>query len=268
MTTTVQRILCLAAALFLPGLSGVQATLVGDGRVETSATGIAGRKESQYGKGLARRLNYAACFAGSPEFIASWQGRRFSAPCRFIHETISHLRAVSQISTRLVFPLHNDHVHLAVPSDLWEEKYHAFSNDEILSAVLRESRLVAVYHANDSLVFADSETTTEPHRRRTSTDRQVLGYYDGRGIEVLPSHLNALAKRYRSVAWFYFQPRASDGITAFFSGEGLTFDISFDHELADECSSSRRESRDVRIRTNESIDDARACGELHFWLDR
>jgi hypothetical protein len=249
MTPSVQRVFCLAAALFLSGLSGAQATPVGDGRVEPSVTVIADRKEAQFGKGLPRPLNPAACFTGSSEFVAWWQGRRFSAPCRFIHETISHLRAAWQMSTRRVFPLHNDHVHLAVPSELWEEKYRAFSNDETLSAVLRESRLVAVYHANDSLVFADSEATTEPYGRPAYTDRQVLGYYDGRGIEVLPSHVNTLAKSYRTVAWFYFRSHGSDGITSF-SPEDATFEISFDHAFTEECPASDW-SGNVRIGASE-----------------
>jgi hypothetical protein len=221
------------------------------------------RYDAPSGKRLSRPLNPAACLRGASEFIASWRGKRFLAPCRFIHETIAHLRAVSEMgSTKRSFPLHTDHVHLAVPAELWEKKYYRFPQGEILSAVLWESRLVAVYHATDALTPADSKgTRAAPKRNQAYNNRQVLGYYDGRGIEILPNHANALAQRYRSVGWFYFLPRGLDERVAFSPDEAVTFDISFDHELDLECSSSgQMESDNVRIKTDET-DHAQDCGE-------
>jgi hypothetical protein len=215
------------------------------------------------GKRLSRPLNPAACYRGASEFVASWQGKKFLAPCRFINETIAHLRAVSELgASKRIFPLHTDHVHLAVPAELWQEKYDRFPQDQILAAVLWESRLVAVYHATDALTLVHSKGAgAEPKKSEAYNNRQVLGYYDGRGIEILPNHANALAQRYRSVAWFYFLPRGLDDLVGFSPNEAVTFDISFDHDLDTECSSpDRMESGDVRINTDETDPD-QDCGE-------
>ena len=257
------RVLCLAVLLCLPGISGDRANAAGDDRFIVSATMVADRNDAQSGKRLSRPLNPAACFSGGSEFVASWQGKKFSAPCRFIYETIAQLRALSELgATKFMFPVRTDHVHLAVPSELWEEKYDKLPKDEILSAVLRESRLVAVYHATDALTLADSKgAETEPNKRQPYDNRQVLGYYDGRVIEILPARANVLAHRYRSVAWFYFLPHRLDGLTGFSGGDAVIFDISFDHDLATVCSSSgRMESGNLRIKMNET-DHALDCDE-------
>ena len=260
------RALGLAAAISVLGVSGGRANVAEDDRLRTSATISVERNDPHSSKQLSRPSNPGACFSGSREFVVSWGGKKFLAPCRFIHETLRHLRAVTELAgSQLIFPLRTDHVHLAVPSELWEEKYYKSSQDEMLSAVLWESRLVAVYHATGTLTVADSTGAgAEPRNRPPYDNRQVLGYYDGRVIEFLPAHANALADRYRSVGWFYFLPRRLDEPTAFPAAE-FAFDISFDHHLAAEClPAGRAEIRDVRIETDETLDHAE-CGEpLHL----
>jgi hypothetical protein len=257
------RVLCLTVSLCLSGLFGDRANGTGDDWLMAIPTMAADRNDAQSGTRLSRPLNSTACFSGSSEFVASWQGKKFSAPCRFIHETIAQLRAVSELgSTKLTFPVRTDHVHLAVPSEIWEEKYSRLPKDEILSALLRESRLVAVYHATDGLRLADSKVAgARPNQRQPYDNRQVLGYYDGRVIEILPARANVLAHRYRSVAWFYFSPRRLDGFTGHSGGDAVTFDISFDHDHAAVCSSSgRMESGNFRTKMDET-DHAQECSE-------
>lgn len=233
------RVLCLAISLCLSGVWGDPTNAAGAVGLTTSATLVGDRDDAQSSRRLSRPLNPATCFSGSTEFVASWRGKKFLAPCRFIHETIRHLRALSDMGrTQLIFPLHTDHVHLAVPAELWEEKYYGAPEDESLATLLWESRLVAVYHANDALTLADSKgPRVEANKSHAYLNRQVLGYYDGRVIEILPARVNALANRYRSVAWFYFLPRRLDELTAFSPGEAVAFDISFDHDLPSEFGS-------------------------------
>ena len=258
------RVLCLAVSLGLSGVSGYRAEAADDD--ELNATATTGRIYARFGKRVSSPLNPALCFSGSSEFVASWQGKKFLAPCRFIHETIAHLRTASAISrTESVFPLNGDHVHLAVPSELWKAKYRRMPKDQVLSALLWEPSLVAVYHATGALARADSrgaEAALDP--RQSYTNRQVIGHYDGRGVEILPNHANALADRYRSVAWFFFSPRQPNGLGASSQGETVTFDISFDRYLASECSSSdRTEDGIVRIEADQK-DRVQDCGELSF----
>jgi hypothetical protein len=233
------RVVCLVVSLCLPGVFGNPATAAADVVLTTRPTLSADADDAQSSQRLSRRLNPAACFSGSTEFVASWRGKKFLAPCRFIHETLRHLRAVSDMGgAQLIFPLRTDHVHLAVPAELWNEKYYGVPEDESLSTLLWESRLVAVYHANDALALPDSKGAgAEANNRQPHDSRQVLGYYDGRVVEILPARANALANRYRSVAWFYFLPRRLDELATFYPGQGVVFDISFDYELPIEFAS-------------------------------
>jgi hypothetical protein len=240
-------------SLCLLGMPGYRAGAAEDGGFRAIAAIVSDPNDTWSGKRFANPLNSAPCSSGSSEFIASWQDKKFSAPCRFIHETVAHLRAVSALSaTGFGVPLRSDHVHLAVPAALWQAKYHRFPRDEVLSAVLREPGLVAVYHATDDLAADSGQAEGSPRRPQSYNNRQVLGHYDGQGVEVLPNQVNALAQRYRSVAWFYFLPRSIDGRTPSFRNETIAFDISFDPDLAAPCSSSdRTDSRMVRVNNDE-----------------
>jgi hypothetical protein len=170
--------------------------------------------DARVGAQLSAPLNVIPCMNGDAEFVAFRGGESFLAPCRFVHETTAHLQQAAAMSASFRgFPFATEHVHLAIPSETWQLKYRGRSNSEIFSALLRDPDLVAVYHANEPL----------GHVRR-----QVLGYYDGRGIEILPDQVNVLTGRYRSVGWFYFQPYYVDRVE-------MGFDISFDRDLADEC---------------------------------
>jgi hypothetical protein len=178
-------------------------------------------------------LNTAPCMNGEAEFIASREGQEFLAPCLFVHETTAHLRQAAAISERsLGFPLGTDHVHLAIPSETWERKYRGRAKNEMLSTILRDPDLIAVYHATAAFEYSRATGTDARSKpMHAFHNRQVLGYYDGRGIEILPNGVNVLTGRYRSIGWFYFRPRQSDGSMT-------SFDISFDRVVADECTAT------------------------------
>jgi hypothetical protein len=195
-------------------------------------------------------LNTVPCMNGEAEFIASVEGQEFLAPCLFVHETTAHLRQAAAISeSSLGFPLGMDHVHLAIPSETWELEYRGRAKKEMLSTILRDPDLIAVYHATAALEY--SRTTGTDARSKSEHahyNRQVLGYYNGRSIEILPDHVNVLTGRYRSVGWFFFRLRQLDGSVA-------SFDISFDRVVADECASA-----DARqIEGGDTVDRKHEC---------
>jgi hypothetical protein len=189
----------------------------------------------QFGARLRNPLKPESCSYGQKDFTASYQGRQFAAPCRFISETIRQLRELLESGTaKYLFPLDVDHGDFAIPADVWEAKYKKLSAEEILPKLLREPKLMAIYHTAVHL-------NAEANRKESATNiwgqkRTVVGFYNGRPNEVLPK---------RSHKELYFQPGGlvrfggftmmghQLGELVFMSGETVVvFDMSFDNDRA------------------------------------
>jgi len=189
----------------------------------------------QFGARLRNPLKPESCSYGQKDFPASHQGRQFAAPCRFISETIRQLRELLESGTaKYLFPLDVDHGDFAIPADVWEAKYKKLPAEEILPKLLREPKLMAIYHTAVHL-------NAEANRKESATNiwgqkRTVVGFYNGRPNEVLPI---------RSHKELYFQPGGlvrfggftvmghQLGELVFMSGETVVvFDMSFDNDRA------------------------------------
>jgi len=189
----------------------------------------------QFGARLRNPLKPESCSYGQKDFPASHQGRQFAAPCRFISETIRQLKELLESGTaKYLFPLDVDHGDFAIPADVWEAKYKKLPAEEILPKLLREPKLMAIYHTAVHL-------NAEANRKESATNiwgqkRTVVGFYNGRPNEVLPK---------RSHKELYFQPGGlvrfggftmmghQLGELVFMSGETVVvFDMSFDNDRA------------------------------------
>ena len=189
----------------------------------------------QFGARLRNPLKPESCSYGQKDFPASYQGRQFAAPCRFISETIRQLKELLESGTaKYLFPLDVDHGDFAIPADVWEAKYKKLPTEEILPKLLREPKLMAIYHTAVHL-------NAEANRKESATNiwgqkRTVVGFYNGRPNEVLPK---------RSHKELYFQPGGlvrfggftmmghQLGELVFMSGETVVvFDMSFDNDRA------------------------------------
>ena len=105
------------------------------------------RYQQQFGARLRNPLEPQTCLQGKKDFAASYQGRPFVAPCRFVGETIRQLRELLESgAAKYLFPLDVDSADLAVPVDVYVSKYKQLPREEILPALLREPTLVAIYH--------------------------------------------------------------------------------------------------------------------------
>lgn len=193
------------------------------------------RYQQQFGARLRHPLEPQACLHGQKEFAASYQGRRFVAPCRFITETTRQLRELLESgAAKYLFPLDVDYAHLAVPANIYESKYKQLPSEEILPALLREPTLVAIYR---TAVHLDPEA----NNKRSGVNvwgkkRTVAGFYDGRSNQVLPR---------RSDGEVYYDPEGLVrlgsftmmghflGELVFIAGETVVmFDLSFDNDRA------------------------------------
>jgi hypothetical protein len=127
---------------------------------------------------------------GKADFAATIHGVPVRVDCRFVNQVTHHLKGMLDIgAARYLFPLDADHAHLAVPADVWSEKYEKLSAAQLMPALLNEPKLVALYHTAEHLEpearIKGSEDTAV---RRWREQRNVLGYFDGRPLQVLPPH--------------------------------------------------------------------------------
>ena len=189
----------------------------------------------RFGARLRNPLKPEECSYGQKDFPASYQGRQFAAPCRFISETIRQLRELLESgAAKYLFPLDVDHGDFAVPAEVWEAKYKKLPAEEILPKLLREPKLVALYHTATHLY--PEENPKETAINIWGHMRTVVGFYDGRPIEVLPK---------RSHKEPYYEPEGLirlGGFTmmghylgelVFLAGETVVvLDMSFDNDHA------------------------------------
>ena len=193
------------------------------------------RYQLQFGARLRNPMEPHACSYGQKEFLASYQGRTFMAPCRFIAETVRQLKELLESgAARYLFPLDVDYADLAVPGEIYASKYKKLAKNEILPALLHEPTLVAIYH---TAVHLDRQLSKEGSEVSPLwAKRAVMGFYDGRPNQILFP---------RSDGEAHDKPQelvqlGSFNIMAHFLGEivlvaketPVTFDLSFDNDRA------------------------------------
>jgi hypothetical protein len=195
---------------------------------------VAYRYQELFGERIQRPLRARGCLLGRDSFIATYRGMEFAAPCRFITETIRHLKEMLVTgAARYFFPLDADHAHLAVPLQLWESKYRKLSYDTLLPELVAEPALAALYHTAEHLALGDPRKgRVDPLTRRWKENRNVVGYYDGRPIIILPPEPRGIGATmpppYYSVGSFNFLASRQGELNLFHDRQVITFDITFD----------------------------------------
>ncbi len=141
-------------------------------------------------------------------------------------------------AARYLFPLDADHAHLAVPTELWAETYSKLSIGEVLPALLREPKLIALYHTAEHLKIADpTNVAASDATAKWRAKRNVLGFFDGSAVKILPSPADgmahALLEHYENVGTVYFLAHRLGEIVFSANAKAVTFDISFDEDSSD-----------------------------------
>ncbi|MBI3066020.1 MAG: hypothetical protein HYY82_13950 [Deltaproteobacteria bacterium] len=199
---------------------------------------VAYRFQQHYGARLRYPLKPEACLYGQEEFTASFQGKQFPAPCRFVTETIRHLReALESKAARYLFPLDLDYGRLGVPLELWKAKYSKLSGEEQLRALLQEHSLVALYHTAGHL---EPEANTKSTAGENWQKRSLLGFYNGQPMKTFSRRSSeALASVPEGYTWlndFKILAHYLGELQLVIDGAVVTFDISFDDDRAAEVS--------------------------------
>ena len=166
---------------------------------------IAYRYQQDYGKGLKQPLKAANCIFGAEYFSAELFGIQQRLPCRFITETLRHLKEILQAgAARYLFPLDLDHAHLAIPKFSWRARYSRLPSAKILPALLKDPRLVALYHSAEHLMPVNStRAAVNREIEEWREKRNILGFYDGRPIKILEPHPNGAGVSVPDDYWSY-----------------------------------------------------------------
>lgn len=192
------------------------------------------RYQQLFGERLRNPLRGRDCLLGRERFVASFRGKNFSAPCRFVNETIRHIKEMLAAgAARYLFPLDADHAHLAIPLELWEKKYRWLPKDALLAALLEEPMLAALYHTAEHLIVAEDESVKYSEEiKKWKEKRNVLGFYDGRPNQILPPDPRGFGvgapSSYYTVGGFAFLASPAGELSLFMDGNAVVFDITLD----------------------------------------
>jgi len=196
--------------------------------------------QESYGERLRNPFRASGCVLRGGEFIARHGKAAFPVPCRFVEQVTRHLKEmVSQGAARFLFPLDANHAHLGVPMSSWKTKYQYLSADEVIPALLRDPGLVALYHTAEHLRITDRKTGAIDSEAKSWLDkRNVLGHFDGRPIEILPSQAAAqgasMPEEYYAYSGFTFLASPRGELYLSLGTKMVLFDIAFDATHADD----------------------------------
>jgi len=192
------------------------------------------RYQQNFGGHVRNRIMADGCLLGDKETVASYEGDQLSVPCRFIGETIRHLKEILEKgAAKYLFPLDVGHAHFVLPKGLWQKKYSKLDGAKRLSAFLREPKLAALYHTAEFLTILDRKTgKVNSEAKAWKEKRNVLAFYDGRPIQILPPDPSGAGvgppRDFESFNKFNFIANPRGLFVIFHRSETINFDITFE----------------------------------------
>jgi hypothetical protein len=194
------------------------------------------RYQEQFGQRLRYPIKPSGCYMGQSEIPASFQGKKIMVSCRFITETTRHLRLMfEQGAAKYLFPLDMDFADIVIPRPLWVNKYSSLARDEGLAQLLREPRLVAIYHTAQHLAISIMTGNESPVPKEPRTKSDVWGFFDGSPIKIVPSlayHSAHSNSDYHEVALVHFLGHRLGEFVFSANSKAVSFDLSFDEDFA------------------------------------
>ena len=194
------------------------------------------RYQRQFGARLPNRFTPQDCLHGKKDFVVSYRGKEFLAPCQFTHETNRQLKELLESgAAKYLFPLDVGAARLAVPADVYARKLAALPSEEILPALLREPTLVAIYRTGMHRIPADD--ARESDASTGALKRIVVGYYDGRQNRLLPrapdGELYSKPDGLVEVAVLHVMEHFLGELVLIAGERVVTFDLSFENAQAE-----------------------------------
>jgi hypothetical protein len=175
------------------------------------------------------------------KYIASCYGETFEVPEKFVKSTLKQLEETLEKGyAEYIFRLDAFHSHLFVPDDVFEKYKDLKNGAEVAEAYVKDEQLGALYHNTEHLAVEDLKTgEIDPIAKELHSKRNVLGWYDDRGIELtypkenaLPAHKEAntanIPDGYHSIGGLTFKATKNGEFAIKHNGKEIRIDISFD----------------------------------------
>lgn len=196
--------------------------------------GAAYQYQENYGVRIRNPLPAKSCMYGKADFVGTYRQAKVHFPCQFINKVTRHLKEMLALgAARYLFPLDADHAHLAVPAETWAKKYSKLDSSQVMAALLREPALVALYHTAEHLdPLAAKSSESEDTVGAWKEKRNVLGFFDGRRVQVLAPHPEGFGvgvpDGYFSYGSFNFLANHRAELMLFHADKAIPFDLSLE----------------------------------------
>lgn len=218
---------------------------------------VAYQYQQNYGERLRAPLRAAGCLFRDGEFAAYYRRSEFAVSCRFVLEVTRHLKEMLDAgAAKFLFPLDADHAHLGVPMAVWNKKYKDLPVEQVFPAILLEPGLVALYHTAEHLRITDRKTgAVNTDAKAWQAKRNVLGYFDGRPIKILPPDPKGqgvgMPEEYYAYGGFSFLASPNGELYLASGSNMITFDIAFDSGSVDDAEERNNYSGEkILVRAN------------------
>lgn len=194
--------------------------------------------QENFGSRMRNPLPAQGCMFGKSDFPASYRQLPVRISCQFINQVGRHLKEMLDIgAARYLFPLDADHAHLAVPAEVWQQKYSKLPPSQLLAALLGEPALVALYHTAEHLDPSVLSSEDGGDTKVWMEKRNVLGFFDGRPLQVLPPDPNGhgvgLPDGWVGYGGFHFLANHRGALMLFYQQRAIAFDVSLEVEEMD-----------------------------------
>lgn len=129
------------------------------------------------------------------KYIASCDGKTFEVPEKFVKNTLKHLEQMLEKGyAEYIFRIDSYHNHLFVPEEE-HSKYSGLDDSKLIEEYAKDEKLGALYHNSEHLTAKDPKTgKIDPKAEDLIRKRSVLGWYDGRDVELTYPTENMPAK--------------------------------------------------------------------------
>jgi hypothetical protein len=233
------------------------------------------RYQEDYGARIRNPLRAKECLFGGPEFIAAYRGAEFAVPCRFITETTRHLKEMLDAgAARYLFPLDANHAHLGIPLATWE-RYKHLPADRVLSKLLSDPSLIALYHTAEHLEIPDAQSTINGAVKAWMDKRNVLGFFDGRPNKILTPDPRGYGVAMPDGYWPYsgveFLASSMGELFIFVANKAITFDIGLEDDSVESLGisgSANQPNKLMRTNLQTPTGSGPLAGRLKKWEGR
>lgn len=172
-------------------------------------------------------------------YISPYQGKTAEVPEKFIKGTLKQLEETLEKGyAKYIFRLDAFHSHLFLPEEA-HQKYKDIIGVELIEAYTKDDALGALYHNTEHLALRDKNGNLDPEAQDLISKRSVLGWYDGRPLELTYPKEDAPEKikeannasipdGYNNIGNIHFKATKNGEFSIKHNGKEIRIDISFD----------------------------------------